>query len=455
MKKLFYRFILCAAVCGLLCALAGCKPVSSVPASTPPASSTAAGDTDYSAYKTVYTGEGSYGGTAAGAYRLVYRADGSSNITYIDYATRSEIYLCNRPNCTHDNESCTSWLPMDGISKDVFAAGDHLVILYHGSASAVDEFGPASMPHIDIANLDGSERKTLITLDAACEMNLPILSDGNSLVFLTTVVQQTGNVVSSANQLVRIPFDEGKLQVLYDFSAYAPQGEDLIGSPWFLLGADAKGFLIKNIAVSVPVEPGQTGIVSESQLHIIYRLSAQNGSTVMEELLNYPGGAYDEYLYDNSLYQLNLSETNLSLFRLDLMTGKKELLTDQLPTGNNDTVHFVGAYDGKLLLDSYLESSDGLTVTPVRVMVDLDTHEVKPCTLTYQEGEQERPVWIFAESKDAYLVVFGCEPYTEAVKGKLGDVRNVQRVRDIYGLIDKQDYWNSVPNYKPLTPLSS
>ena len=50
--------------------------------------------------------------------------------------------------------------------------------------------------------------------------------------------------------------------------------------------------------------------------------------------------------------------------------------------------------------------------------------------------------------------MFQCEFYTEAVKGKLGDVRNVQRVRDVYGLIDKQDYWNSVPNYKPLAPLS-
>ena len=121
---------------------------------------------------------------------------------------------------------------MDGISKDVFAAGDHLVILYHGSASDVDEFGPASMPHIDIANLDGSERKTLITLDAACEMNPPILSDGNSLVFLTTVVQQGDNSVSSTNQLVRIPFDGGKMQVLYDFSANALQGNGLIDSPW-------------------------------------------------------------------------------------------------------------------------------------------------------------------------------------------------------------------------------
>ena len=449
MKKLFYCFILCAAVCGLLCALAGCKPVSSVPASTPPASSTAAGDTDYSAYKTVYTGEGSYGGTAAGAYRLVYRADGSSNITYIDYATRSEIYLCNRPNCTHDNESCTSWLPMDGISKDVFVAGDHLVILYHGSASAVDEFGPASMPHIDIANLDGSQRKTLITLDAACEMNLPILSDGNSLVFLTTVVQQTGNVVSSANQLVRIPFDEGKLQVLYDFSADTPQGDDLIDCPWFLYGATDNGFIVKNIAVSVPVKPGQTGIVQEVQQHNIYKLQAQNGKLAMEEVFSYPGGAYGEYLYHNNLYQLTLDDTNVRLSRLDLTTGKKEDIADHLSVGDNDMISFTGVYGGKLVLSSWHDNA------PVRVMVDLDTHEVKPCTLTYQEGEQERPVWIFAESKDAYLVVFRCEFYTEAVKGKLGDVRNVQRVRDIYGLIDKQDYWNSVPNYKPLTPLSS
>jgi hypothetical protein len=448
MKKLFYRFILCAAVFGLLFTLAGCNPASSVPASTPPASSTAASIADYSAYKTVYTGEGSYGGTKAGAYRIIYRADGSSNITYIDYATCSEIYLCNRPNCTHDNESCTSWLPMDGISKDVFAAGDHLVILYHGSASAVDEFGPTSMPHIDIANLDGSERKTLITLDAACEMNLPILSDGNSLVFLTTVVQQTGNVVSSANQLVRIPFDEGKMQVLYDFSADTPQGDDLIDCPWFLYGATDNGFIVKNIAVSVPVKPGQTGIVQEVQQHNIYKLQAQNGKLAMEEVFSYPGGAYGEYLYHNNLYQLTLDDTNVHLSRLDLTTGKKEDIADHLSVGDNDMISFTGVYGGKLVLSSWHDNA------PVRVMVDLDTHEVKPCTLTYQEGEQERPVWIFAESKDAYLVVFGCEPYTEAVKGKLGDVRNVQRVRDIYGLIDKQDYWNSVPNYKPLTPLS-
>ena len=201
MKKTIYCFILYAAVCGLLCALAGCKPASSMSISTPPASSTAAGGTDYSAYKTVYTGEGTYGGTEAGAYRLAYRADGSSNITYIDYATCSEIYLCNRPNCTHDNESCTSWLPMDGINKDVFVAGDHLVIIYNGSTSNIEEFGAAAMPHIDIANLDGSERKTLITLDAPCEMNMPILSDGNSLVFFNncnTANRQHGFVYQPA-----------------------------------------------------------------------------------------------------------------------------------------------------------------------------------------------------------------------------------------------------------------
>lgn len=448
MKKLLWRFVLCAAMFGLVYSLAGCNPASSTSASALPSSSIAASTADYSAYKTVYTGDGTYGGTEAGAYRLVYRADGSSNITYIDYATRSEIYLCNRPNCNHDNESCTSWLPMDGISKDVFVAGDHLVILYHGSSSDVDEFGSAAMPHIDIANLDGSERKTLITLDAACELNMPILSDGNSLVFLTTTVRQTGNTVSSANQLVRIPFNEGKMQVLYDFSADTPQGDDLIDCPWFLYGATDNGFIVKNIAVSVPVKPGQTGIVQEVQQHNIYKLQAQNGKLAMEEVFSYPGGSYGEYLYHNDLYQLTLDDTNVSLSRLDLTTGKKEDIADHLSVGDSDMISFTGVYGGKLTLSSWHDNA------PVRVMVDLDTHEVKPCTLTYQEGEQEKSVWIFAESKDAYLVVFRCELYNEAVKGKLGDVRNMNRVRDIYGLIDKQDYWNSVPNYKPLTPLS-
>lgn len=31
------------------------------------------------------------------------------NIHYLDYATHSDIILCNSPNCTHDDESCSSF----------------------------------------------------------------------------------------------------------------------------------------------------------------------------------------------------------------------------------------------------------------------------------------------------------------------------------------------------------
>ena len=38
-------------------------------------------------------------------------ASGSGNVFYTDFATRTEITLCNRPDCTHSDESCTSWFP--------------------------------------------------------------------------------------------------------------------------------------------------------------------------------------------------------------------------------------------------------------------------------------------------------------------------------------------------------
>ena len=48
-----------------------------------------------------------------GMYTVDSIANGYGNIFYIDFETMQQIPLCDTPNCTHSNDSCTAWLQID------------------------------------------------------------------------------------------------------------------------------------------------------------------------------------------------------------------------------------------------------------------------------------------------------------------------------------------------------
>ena len=50
-------------------------------------------------------------GGEAGFYRAVAQADGTARLMYIDYASAREVYVCAAPNCAHDSDACTAFLP--------------------------------------------------------------------------------------------------------------------------------------------------------------------------------------------------------------------------------------------------------------------------------------------------------------------------------------------------------
>lgn len=72
---------------------------------------------------------GSVAQTDAGDYSLYNNSDGSINILYTDFSQRRCIYLCQQPNCTHDNEACTSWLSTQGGGTGIFAGEDKIYLL--------------------------------------------------------------------------------------------------------------------------------------------------------------------------------------------------------------------------------------------------------------------------------------------------------------------------------------
>ena len=88
-------------------------------------------------------------GGESGYYETRARDDGSANVTYIDYSSQKEIYLCNAPGCAHDNEGCTSWISAENAG--VFPSFQ--VIIFYLSIAPMAEKRESShflelMPHL-------------------------------------------------------------------------------------------------------------------------------------------------------------------------------------------------------------------------------------------------------------------------------------------------------------------
>ena len=233
--------LLSAALLALLCA---CAPAGTAaptptptptPASAPDAAASAGPSAGAPLEQPVSTGfenltqvsGSSYGsGSDEGFYELIARQDGSANLRYIDYASAREIYLCAAPNCTHDSESCPSWLADPACTPLV--VGDRLLLFYpYPSATA------GRPMQILKAGLDGSDRQTLIEFDASESCRSLVSANDHLLVMLVTRTDDTGADVEQG--LVSVNLDTGERSSFYT----VPEGM----SPQFL-GMTESGYCI-------------------------------------------------------------------------------------------------------------------------------------------------------------------------------------------------------------------
>ena len=85
-------------------------------------------------------------------------ANGYGNIFYIDFETMQQIPLCDTPNCTHSNDSCTAWLQIDesGFLPGILQLGNSILLVQNGESSN----HPAC---IWIADANGENKKLLFS----------------------------------------------------------------------------------------------------------------------------------------------------------------------------------------------------------------------------------------------------------------------------------------------------
>ena len=225
-------------------AAAGAAPgaeASSAEASSAGASSGGAAETPIR-----YLGQGEPlgDGNEAGYYYLSHREDGSFNIKYVDYASCTEIYLCSRPECAHDNESCTAWRPYGGSEGCAVPVGDHLYTMFYGPLRPEElaVFGELAKMHIGISGLDGSGARELVSLPASESLHDGIAADAQHLYMTIETVEKTpDDETRSFRQIYAVDLQDGSI------SKSAPMEQNNLG----IVGAAGRKLILRYYDVTL------------------------------------------------------------------------------------------------------------------------------------------------------------------------------------------------------------
>lgn len=340
-----------------------------------------------------------YGGSGPDGFYFVSadcREDGSTNLLYLDYATGQQVYLCSQPNCSHDTDACTSYLPYSagGILSSV--VGDRLVLIFPGNlqgAAGTDTV----LPHIETMGLDGSDRKTTVTFGANQVISRPLVTDGK---YLYTRLSTTAEDGSFTARLVRIDPDGGEPEALCD-----------LNQEWLKGGAGSRLVLW-----------------DADQTYAAYDPATGERTTLYQA---------EDALFTSNLFGSTLAYLQDGVFHLlDVTTGEDKVLSGyQVSEEEKPCISILDADEDHLIFR--LENSGSSTYS----MLTAD-QPPQPWNLVYSAGGTDMPyARITPVGDDRYLVVAGQDsPQGSGLQEGPYAVTGAPQ----YRLMSQEDYWNGI-----------
>ena len=346
-------------------------------------------------------------GNEAGFYS-VEEYDGHGIVAYIDYATQTQLPLCGRPECRHSDSSCTAYALVENMSIPVLAViNDKLVIMQ-------TEVGSDTLPHISIADLDGSNPQLLCELDSNISISPQLYTDGANLYALATVYSGSGSHL----ELYRFSLKDGSYESLCSFA-------DGVN------GMITSCFDMSLTLMFTRIDEESGSVEDYAQVFHV------DTNTLDDPVISLTGVSEEAYtIYNSTLITLDTKDAlTATMTFTDLRTGSSvEYKTNALLSAsgmNSATLNVFDLWDGWYRITL---NGDGkfasFNVNPV-------TGEFFPMTLYYEDSMNV--VLIFAESGNNLLVRAGWD--------ETRDGTTLTNLKPIYALISKDDYLHSVPNY--------
>ena len=378
-------------------------------------------------------------GSEQGYYEICYDDSNQANIYYIDYATRQEVYLCAAPNCSHDREGCTSWIDPEEGSYFPLVSGEHLLLVH---ITYGVEAPQRAIPHIDAANLDGSDRRTLVSFAANERLKTVFAANGSQLVCALDEVNPDDLEDTNATlKLVLIDLETGARTDFYE------QPVEIGGTEPTFLGVTDNGYCVLREQFTAKSEadfPGQewSDVVEEIQRSTQYTCTMiPVGSAQPAGTFSYSGRVYD-LLCGDGLYYLDCDTRKVTRISLPDATAA-ELAT--LPDVGAQSAYLDGKLgDWFLLSQRYYETRSDVSYPVANdccYAVNVQTGELRELTIRQEVGADRRMATMLGQTAaDVLLITDSDVPETAAHYGYR------------YSLISREDYLSS--NADALRPVS-
>lgn len=377
----------------LALSLAGCSSAQKASDSSP----ASAGSAQFTALQ--QSSGWNYGGMGPDGFYYVSagsREDGSTNLMYLDYATMQQVYLCSQPNCSHDTDACTSYLPYSAGGILSCVVGKQLILVFPGNLYTGASSGTESvLPHIETMGLDGSNRKTTVTLGANQVISRPLVTDGTCLYTRLDTTAEDGSFTA---QLVRIDPAGGEPEALCTLNQEWLKGG--AGSRLILWDADQSYF-------AYDPATGERSVLYQAEDALIH--SNLFGSTLA-------------YLQDGVFHLMDLTtgeDKTLGGYQVPEEDGTSVSILDA------DADHLIFHLEGAGLSDYYMLTAD---------------QAAQPWGLLYTTGDMEMPYSrVTTVGADQYLVIAGeAVPQTSELENSPYAVTGERQ----YVLMSREEYWN-------------
>lgn len=366
-------------------------------------------------------------GGESGYYETRARDDGSANVTYIDYSSQKEIYLCNAPGCAHDNEGCTSWISAENAGVFPLISSDHLLLIHRTYGG---EEGKQSLSRIDAASLDGSNRKTLITFNNGERLGDVFCTNGESLICSLTTLEQLPDTLESTFTLCMIDLNTGERVDLYVVDT-----TDGI-QPEFL-GVTETGYAVLHSSQQTKTEsdfPGKewseiSDEIARSTFHQWEKIPI--GGNCCESFYEYTGNI-QQLLMADGLYFYDVDTKKL--IRISVQDSNIDEVADFISTDGN-SAYIDGKFDEWLLMSIRHYEQYPNVEYPVAIescyAINTQTKEVKELNIKQEIAEDRTiPIMLGQSATDLLLIT---DSQTD----------NVEHYGFEYSIISKEGYLNS------------
>ena len=381
-----------------------------------------------------------------------YFSDDRAHIKYFDYESRKEIYLCNKPNCNHDSESCSSYLN-SGVSPDIFA-DENFLYLTEGSSDAevvvmnANEENEMNLSTLQTEitvlyrmNLDGTEKTKLYECPSGVQMGMPYLKQGNILYAQFTVSKQietnpnSYSMVDSEKKLVKINLETGEYEEVAD-----TLNKEILGA-----------YGNKILWMETLYKQNPNDFINDDQgwrdnlYQSTARISLFDPRTGQETMITEDHYKNLETITFDGLNLYVISEGSQKVEKISIENKERSVFAELPKSG----AYVQDIYDRKLQYVYYDLDSDEAKVESAGY-INLDTGENQAFTLIDDSGIL---VEILDQTDTHYFVRTGykmSKEYTTWAGTKQRDIEETY-----YGLIRKEDYWNSKAEYLPMETMQN